>query len=67
MSTDARLRKIRARLGSLLRELDDEPPAKLFVIFGDSVTDQPGPVADCALTDGSDVLLIETGGSSLDL
>jgi hypothetical protein len=67
MSTDARLRKIRARLGSLLRELDDEPPAKPFVITGDSVTDKPSPVADYALTDGSDVLLIETGGSSLDL
>jgi len=38
MSTDARLRKIRARLGSLRRELDDEPPAKPFVIIGDSVT-----------------------------
>lgn len=67
MSTDARLRKIRARLGSLLRELDDEPPAEPFVIIGDSVTDEPSPVADYALTAGSDVLLIETGGSSLDL
>jgi len=41
MSTDARLRKIRTRLGSLLRELDDEPPAEPFVIIGDSVTDEP--------------------------
>jgi hypothetical protein len=45
MSTDARLRMIRARLGSLLRELDDEPPAKPFVITGDSATDEPGPVS----------------------
>jgi hypothetical protein len=66
MSTDARLRKIRYRFDSLLRDLDDEPPAKPFVIIGDSVTSGGrSPVADYDVR-RSDVVLVEFGGSSLD-